>query len=114
MRRVDPAEEALAPSMLAKLSICLDAIVADGRLRHMQDSFPENVVWFVQQLESSGFVETDRAGGTMDSGVIAFRREPVEVRLVKDRSQWSVDLIADGWPERDRLTFPLLHGFALD
>jgi len=36
------------------------------------------------------------------------------VRLVLDRSQWSVDLIADGWPERDRVIFPLFHGFALD
>jgi hypothetical protein len=50
----------------------------------------------------------------MDSGVIAFRREPVEVRLVKDRSQWSADLIADGWREQDRVNFPLFHGFALD
>jgi hypothetical protein len=80
----------------------------------MWDDFPANVAWFVQQLESSGFVETDREGGTVDSGVIAFRRAPVEVRLVKDRSQWSVDLIADGWRERDRVNFPLFHGFALD
>jgi hypothetical protein len=80
----------------------------------MWDELPENVTWFVQQLESSGFVETHREGGTMDSGVITFRREPVEARLVKDRSQWSVDLIADDWRERDRLNFPLFHGFALD
>jgi hypothetical protein len=52
--------------------------------------------------------------GRMDSGFIVFRRDSVEVRLVKDRSQWSVDLIADGWSERDRVDFPLFHGFALD
>jgi hypothetical protein len=80
----------------------------------VRDDLPENVAWFVQQLASSGFVESYREGGTMDSGVIAFRREPVELRLVKDRSQWSVDLIADGWRERDRVSFPLFHGFALD
>ena len=80
----------------------------------MWDDLPENVGWFVQQLESSGFVETHGEGGTMDSGVITFRREPVELRLVKDRAQWSADLIADGWRERDRLNFPLFHGFALD
>lgn len=50
----------------------------------------------------------------MDSGLIVFRREPVEVRLVKDHTQWSVDLLADGWRESDRLNFPLFHGFALD
>lgn len=65
-------------------------------------------------MRSSGFVETHRETGTMDSGIITYRREPIEVRLVKDRSQWSVDLIADGWPERDRVNFPLFHGFALD
>ncbi len=80
----------------------------------MWDDLRENVAWFVRQLESSGFVETLREGGPMDSGVIEFRREPVEVRLVKDRSQWSTDLIADGWRERDRLNFPLFHGFAVD
>jgi hypothetical protein len=49
----------------------------------------------------------------MDSALIVFRREPLEIRLVKDRSQWSVDLMVEGWPERDRLVFPLFHGFAL-
>jgi hypothetical protein len=94
-------------------------LVSPGSSRRCQtapvwDELPENVARFVQQLESCGFVETHREGGTMDSGVIMFRREPVEVRLVKDRSQWSVDLIADGWRERDRVKFPLFHGFALD
>ena len=50
----------------------------------------------------------------MDSGLVAYRREPVQVRLVKDRSQWSVDLIADGWAEHDRVTFPLFHGLTLE
>jgi hypothetical protein len=75
------------------------------------DDLPENVAWFVRQLTSSGFEETHREAGTMDSGLITFRREPVEIQLVKDRSQWSVNLIADGWRERDRVTFPLFAGF---
>lgn len=41
------------------------------------------------------------------------RREPVEIRLIKDRSQWTADLIADGWSERDRVNFPLFEGFGL-
>jgi hypothetical protein len=78
------------------------------------NDLPENVAWFVRQLESSGFTKTHEEVGTMDSALIAFRREPVEIRLVKDRSKWSVDLIADGWPKHERILFPLFHGFALD
>lgn len=80
----------------------------------MWDDLPENVAWFARQLASSGFVETYREPGTMDSGLIAYRRDPVEIRLVKDRSRWSVDLMVDGWRERERLSFPLFHGSALD
>lgn len=80
----------------------------------MMDDLPENVAWFVRQLHSSGFTERQREKGSMDSEVIVFRRDPLEVRLVKDRSQWSVDCIADGWHERDRVVFPLFHGFALN
>ena len=78
----------------------------------MPDELPENVAWFVRQLESSGFTEVERERGGMDSELIAFRREPVDIRLIKDRGQWSVDLLADGWTERHRLQFPLFHGFA--
>jgi hypothetical protein len=60
----------------------------------MWDDLPNNVAWFVRQLASSGFVETHREAGTMDSGLIAYRRDPIEIRLVKDRSQWSVDLMS--------------------
>jgi len=78
------------------------------------NELPENVAWFVRQLQSSGFTQTHEEIGTMDSALIVFYREPVEIRLVKDRSQWSMDLIADGWPKRDWIAFPLFHGFALD
>lgn len=78
----------------------------------MWDDLPDGVAWFASQLDSSGFVETHRQPGTMDSGLIRYRREPVEISLVKDRSQWSVDLMVDGWSARERLSFPLFHGFA--
>jgi hypothetical protein len=55
------------------------------------NDLPENVSWFVRRRQSSGFTETHRETKAMDSALIAFRREPVEVRLDKDRSQWSVD-----------------------
>ena len=49
----------------------------------------------------------------MDSAVVTYRREPIEIHLVKDRSQWSVDLTVDGWPKAQKVVFPLFHGFAL-
>jgi hypothetical protein len=33
----------------------------------MWETLPEDVAWFVQQLESSGFMEAHRAGGTTGS-----------------------------------------------
>lgn len=62
------------------------------------DELPDDVAWFAKQLIGNGFTETLREPGPTDSGVIAFRREPIEVRLIKDRSQWSVDLLVDGGP----------------
>jgi len=44
------------------------------------------VAWFIRQLESSGFALTHEEAGGMDSALMAFRRDPVEIRLVKDRS----------------------------
>ena len=78
------------------------------------DDLPENVDWLYRQLLRGGFVEVGRMAGPMDSGLITMRHDPVEIRLVKDRSQWSVDLMADGWTKDQRVPFPLFHGFALD
>jgi hypothetical protein len=47
----------------------------------------------------------------MDSARILFRRGTVAVSLWKDRSQWSLDVMVDGW--RDSMSFPLLDGFGL-
>jgi hypothetical protein len=80
----------------------------------VSDDLPENVAWFIRHLEVRGFREIDRQAGPMDSALMVFHREPVELRLVKDRSQWSVDLQIAGWPKRDRLTFPLFHGFGIE
>ena len=42
-----------------------------------------------------------------------FRQSPVEIRVIKDRGQWTADMIADGWTDAERVHFPLFHGFAL-
>jgi hypothetical protein len=47
----------------------------------------------------------------MDSGSVHFRRNPMEISLSKDRSQWSVDMKDIQW--RDWIAFPLLEGFGL-
>ena len=76
---------------------------------------PEQVSCLVRRLRSSGFtLERDETTPELfGNRLFVFRRTPVELRVTKDRGQWSVDLIADGWPEHDRVLFPLLHGFAL-
>jgi len=45
--------------------VCLDATVAMADSARCGMTFPDAVTWFVQQLESSGFVETHRVRGTM-------------------------------------------------
>jgi hypothetical protein len=47
----------------------------------MSSDLPETVAWFVRQLQNSGFAEIGRESGPMDSAVIVFRRDPVELRL---------------------------------
>ena len=74
---------------------------------------PESVEWLVRQLESKKFTRTREEVGGMDSAVITYRREPIEIHLVKDRSQWSVDLTVDGWRKDHEIVFPLFHGFGL-
>jgi hypothetical protein len=75
---------------------------------------PEAVARFADRLRDRGFVEADSELGATGSGLIVFRRDPVVLRLVNDRGQWSVDLSAIGWPESEWVSFPLFHGFALD
>lgn len=75
---------------------------------------PESVARCADQLRGRGFVEVDAQTGPMNSGVIAFRRDPVALRTVKDRGQWSVDLTAPDWPEAAWESFPLFQGFALN
>lgn len=72
------------------------------RLAVMASDLPERRM-VRAATRTQGVHATHEEVGTMDSALITFRREPVENRLVKDRSQWSADLIADGWPERDRV-----------
>lgn len=63
----------------------------------MWDDLSSEVAEFAAGLRDAGFAETRREPGTMDSGIIGYRRDPVEIVLVKDRGFWSVDLTRDGW-----------------
>lgn len=70
---------------------------------------PPGVAQFAQQLSEAGFDQVASENGTMDSGHILFRRGPLAVSVWKDRSQWSLDVMVDGW--RDSMSFPLLGGY---
>jgi hypothetical protein len=75
---------------------------------------PEAVAWLVRQLRDSGFeqVSEDQSASFGDL-LLVFRRPPVELRLIRDRGQWTADLSGEGWPESDRLPLPLFEGFGL-
>lgn len=76
----------------------------------VMEDLPDQVGWFVGQLHASGFEQVaDERSESFGDRSLVFRRAPLELRLTKDRGQWSVDLIADGWSERDRVLFPLFR-----
>jgi hypothetical protein len=79
------------------------------------DELPAAVEWLARQLLSRGFTRQsdDTNPEFFGNRLVVFRREPIEIRLVKDRGQWTCDLIADGWALADRVTFPLFKGFGL-
>jgi hypothetical protein len=72
---------------------------------------PPTVAEFAARLRAAGFEETGRDEGSMDSGSVRFRRNPMEISLTKDRSQWSVEMRDAGW--RKWIAFPLLEGFGM-
>jgi hypothetical protein len=74
---------------------------------------PESVEWLVRQLVTNGFERvSDETSESFGNRVLVFRRAPMELRITKDRDQWSVDLIADGWDENERVLFPHFRGLA--
>ena len=79
----------------------------------MTDDLPESVAWLVRQLDSDGWtrVSDETSPESFGNRLVVYRREPVTRRLVRDRGEWSVDLIADGWTESQRVLFPLFEGF---
>jgi hypothetical protein len=72
------------------------------------DDLPRSVAGFIRRLSATRFEPVDEeADGSMGSGVMVFRREAIEIRVINDRGQWTADLIADGWSEGERLGFPI-------
>jgi hypothetical protein len=76
------------------------------------EEWPDSVRRLVSQLEDHGFdrVSDETNSNVFGNRLVIFRRSPLEIRVTKDRSQWSLDVTADGWPEADRIYFPLFHG----
>jgi hypothetical protein len=63
-------------------------------------------------LQSDGWVRVSDETHPESFGnrLVVFYREPVTLRLVRDRGQWSADVLAHGWDENQRVLFPLLEG----
>lgn len=59
---------------------------------------PEVLARLVDQLAAAGFrVESSVRSNSFGNRIVQLARGPVRVRLVRDRSQWSIDLSRDGW-----------------
>jgi hypothetical protein len=76
---------------------------------------PESVAWLARQLESKGWtlVSDETHPESFGDRIVVYRRRPVTLRLIRDRSQWSVDLKVAGWRESRRVQFPLFDGFGI-
>ena len=74
---------------------------------------PESVAWLARQLESKGWalVSDETNPSSFGDRIVVYRRRPLTLRLIRDRSQWSVDLKAGWWRESRRVEFPLFDGF---
>ncbi len=84
------------------------------RRQPIPEDLPEPVARLVRRLLEEGFglLSDVRDPDFFGNRLLVYRRAPVELRLIKDRSQWTVDMKADGWD--DHVPFPLFHGFALE
>lgn len=65
---------------------------------------------FVRELLAYGFEEISDASDAHGNRVLVFRREPVELRIIRDRGTWTADVAADNWPDGDRAPLPLFGG----
>ena len=71
----------------------------------LADGLPKSVKRFIRQLPGYGFEQTSDVVSAAKR-LIVFQRPPIELRVIKDHRQWSVDVTADAWPDGDRV--PLL------
>jgi hypothetical protein len=79
------------------------------------DDVPRSVAGFLRRLRASRFeLVHEETGGHMGSGLMVFRRQALEIRVINDRGQWTADLVADDWLDSERLAFPIfVDGSAL-
>lgn len=72
------------------------------------DDLPRSVAGFLTRLRASGFeLLEEKTDGPMGSGLMVFRRDAIQIRVINDRGQWTADLLADSWNEDERVRFPL-------
>lgn len=74
------------------------------------EGLPKSVEGLIGRLSSAGFIllgdETNESH--FGDRLITFARPPIELRVVRDRGQWAIDLKADGWS--DWVGLPIFEG----
>lgn len=62
---------------------------------HLQD--------LLQRLRRHGFteIESRHDANSFGNAVRVFQRDPITIRIVRDRGDWSAEMTADGWPRHE-------------
>ena len=64
---------------------------------------PGHLSELIERLLSQGFTEvhSEYDAGSFGNVRRVFERKPAQVRVVRDRGDWSAELTAEGWPHDD-------------
>lgn len=64
---------------------------------------PSHLRDLIERLQAHGFeeVQSEHAAHSFGNVLRMFEREPVRIRVVRDRGDWSVEITAAGWPTHE-------------
>jgi hypothetical protein len=67
----------------------------------MTEAAPEDVALTIEWLKSAGFNATNQIGGAgapFGNAMVEWERRSLRIKIIRDRSQWMIDIAAPGLP----------------